>query len=585
LIYGIIFFGLLFAWRRYDLKRQRLKKELELEHVEAEKLIELDSMKSRFFANISHEFRTPLTLILGPLQKLFARSYDEETKQELGIMQRNARRLQNLINQLLDLSKLESGKMELHARETDVIPLIKGYVQSFESLARQKGIDLIFNSGLETILLWTDQDKLEKILYNLLSNAFKFTPEGGRIEVRVYSLQLAEMRRFTANCQLSTANLDKGCIVISVTDTGPGISPENLPHIFDRFYQTADNYSKDGDGTGIGLALTKELVDLHHGMIEVESVVGEGSVFRVYLPLGHEHLASEEIDENRQLAVSNRQLAIGNNNLIEHHAPLTVPRDQKSDVPLILIVEDNSDLRLYIRSYLDQSYNVIEAEDGRKGVDRAFEDIPDMIISDVMMPVMDGYEFCKTVKTDERTSHIPVILLTARASTESKLEGLETGADDFITKPFDPQELLTRIKNLIELRKNLQERFMRNFRKLGLEHLMDLETPDMKSTDQNFMQKAIRLVLENIADPDLNVEKLSADLAVSRRQLHRKMVAITGDSPNRFIRTVRLNRAAELLKNKSGNVTEIAYEVGFNNLSYFAKSFKEEFGILPSEMV
>ncbi|HNS17783.1 MAG TPA: HAMP domain-containing sensor histidine kinase [Bacteroidales bacterium] len=279
--------ALTYTWRRYDLKRQRLKQQLALERLESEKLKELDSLKSRFFANISHEFRTPLTLILGPLQKLFSNAPDEETRQDLSIMQRNARRLQNLINELLDLSKLESGKMELHTSTENIVELVKSYVQQFESLAKHKGITLEFRSERDDIPAWVDRDKIEKILYNLLGNAFKFTDMGGRIELAVSSWQLAEGAGNIANCQLSTANLPEQCIVITVSDTGAGIPPEKLPHIFDRFYQADDSYTTDSQGTGIGLALTKELVELHGGTITVEIVVNRGSVFRVFLPVSN----------------------------------------------------------------------------------------------------------------------------------------------------------------------------------------------------------------------------------------------------------------------------------------------------------
>jgi len=253
--------------------------------------------------------------------------------------------------------------------------------------------------------------------------------------------------------------------------------------------------------------------------------------------------------------------------------------------PIILIVEDNSDLRLYIRGYLDNSYSIIEAEDGQQGLERAIENVPDLIISDVMMPKMDGFELCERLKTDQRTSHIPIIILTARAGIESKIEGLETGADDFITKPFDPKELQTRIKNLIDQRRKLQDRFMKNIRKFGIEHLVEIETDEMTSMDQKFMQKVIQAVHKYLSDPEFNTEMLSSSISLSRMQVHRKLSALTGQTPGRFIRSIRLNKAAEMLKNKTGTVTEIAFEVGFNNLSYFAKCFHEQFGKTPKEFI
>ncbi len=336
-------------------------------------------------------------------------------------------------------------------------------------------------------------------------------------------------------------------------------------------------------------------MEIHHGRITVESDPDSyreenGTTFCVFLPKGKEHLKQEEIVEKTTITVIRDEfsepvpeLEFLENDLIpaDHQSQDGV--NGKEDKPYLLIVDDNADLRIYIRGYLNTYYNISEARDGEEGFNKATERIPDLIISDVMMPRMDGYELCEKLKTDERTSHIPVILLTARASTESRIEGLETGADDFITKPFDPLELQTRITNLINQRKKLLKRFMKNVRKMGIEQLLMLDTPDLTSMDQNFLQKAIEYIMENISDPNINVELLGEKMALSRRQLQRKIMGITGNSPNKFIRSIRLNRAAELILNQTGNVTEIAYEVGFNNLSWFAKSFKEQFGVLPSE--
>ncbi len=597
-LYIIFLFGVLYFWHWYELKRQKLRQELKLEQVEAEKLKELDKMKSRFFTNISHEFRTPLTLILGPIDKLRSYINDKEPRKDLDMMQRNAHRLQRLINQLLNLSRLESGKMKLQTREENIVALVNGYIQSFESLAKQKKIDLILNSSEENIPLFVDKDKIEKILYNLMSNAFKFTGEEGRIEVAVSSQQSTVGSEAIEDCQLIRSIAEEGRLKtedysnrgvnISISDTGRGIPSKKLEHIFDRFFQADDSYTKEQEGTGIGLALTKELVEIHHGKITVESQVGKGTTFSVFLPKGKEHLKSDEIVEKTTFKVKKEEFPEPFPELEFSENELSIDNYQnkdegKEDKPYILIVDDNADLRNYMKGYLDQHYNISEARDGGEGYNLAIEKIPDLIISDVMMPKLDGYELCKKLKTDARTSHIPVILLTARASSESKIEGLETGADDFITKPFDPLELQTRIKNLIMQRNMLHESFMKNVRKIGIEQLLTLESPDLNSMDQNFLQKAIEYILENISDPTINVELLGEEMSLSRRQLQRKIMGITGNSPNKFIRSIRLNRAAELILNKTGNVTEIAYEVGFNNLSWFAKSFKEQFGVLPSE--
>jgi signal transduction histidine kinase/ligand-binding sensor domain-containing protein/DNA-binding response OmpR family regulator len=574
-LYFLLFIGLIVAWRRYDLKRLRLKQQLEIEHIESGKLKELDSLKSKFFANISHEFRTPLTLILSPLEALLSKTSDPKSKQDLNIMQRNALRLQQLINQLLNLSKLESGQMKLQARKVNFVKLVNGYVQSFESLAKQKQIELVFHADKTEIPLYIDQEKLEKILYNLLSNAFKFTPEGGKIEVSVSKKSTFDNRQST---------IDN--VIISISDSGPGIPPDKLSHIFDRFYQVDDSSSRTHEGMGIGLALTKELVALHHGSISVESEEGHGTTFTMQLPVGKEHLKEEEIlsrdKSTADIDQAYEELIVGEE--IDHgpikHQPNIQYQDSK---PIILVVEDNTDLRDYIRGFLDESYQVMESGDGEAGLQQAIETVPDLIISDVMMPKMDGYQLCQKLKTDERTSHIPLILLTARAGTENRIEGLETGADDFITKPFDPHELTIRIKNLIDQRHRLRERFLKNADTIGLSRLMELPDSGIASTDQKFLKKAIGIVEKHLDDYEFSVEHLVRSMAVSQMQLYRKLKALVNLSANEFIRSIRLSHAAKLIKQKSGNIAQIAYAVGFNNPSYFAECFKKQFGVLPSE--
>jgi signal transduction histidine kinase/DNA-binding response OmpR family regulator len=542
-LYTLSFIILAIAWRRYDLKRHRLKQALELEQVEAEKLKELDGMKSRFFANISHEFRTPLTLILGPLDKLLTKTDDNECIQSLNVMQRNARRLQRLINQLLNLSKLEAGEMKLIAGERNIINLVRGYVHSFESLAKQKNIRLKFTSDDERTLIYVDNDKIEKILYNLLSNAFKFTPEGGEISVSVLTHPVKPIYKEGT----------KGGVNIIVADTGPGIPPDKVKHVFDRFYQANNGYSGDQEGTGIGLALTQELVKLHHGDIFVESKEGKGTTLvpEIQLP---EHDQLQESDQAKD----------------------GMPEDDAR--PLLLIVEDNDDLRSYIRSYLDDEYRIHEAVDGELGLQSAIKKVPDLIISDVMMPKMDGYQLCRKLKSDERTSHIPVIMLTAKAAREDKLEGLEIGADDFLTKPFDPAELQVRIKNLIEQRQNLREKYLRDF-KLYPQAIEE----EAVSMDEKFLQKAVEAVQDNISDSEFTVEVFGEKMAMSRMQLHRKITALTGHTANEFIRNLRLQKAAQLILKHTGDIAEIAYDTGFTTPSYFTECFRKYFGKSPTD--
>ncbi len=324
-------------------------------------------------------------------------------------------------------------------------------------------------------------------------------------------------------------------------------------------------------------------MELHRGIITVDSKFGKGTNFNVYLPLGKEHLKEEELFVKED-SIENQEYPPEQFDLLHEEVTFRDDKIEKNDAkPLLLIVEDNDDLRSYIRTFLIDEYLISEAIDGEMGLEKAIDKIPDLIISDVMMPKMDGYQLCERLKTDERTSHIPVIILTARASMESKIEGLETGADDFITKPFDTLELQTRIKNLIVQRRKLQDRFMKKIRKLGLEHLLEIEMEDMTSMDQKFMQRVTLTIQKCFSNPDFDLEMLSSDLALSRMQVHRKLKGLTGYTPGSFIRHIRLNRAAELLKNKIGTVSEITFDVGFNNLSYFSKCFKEQFGVLPSE--
>ncbi|MBN2088807.1 response regulator, partial [candidate division KSB1 bacterium] len=524
------------------------------------------TMKSRFFANISHEFRTPLTLILGPISKMLEKTRDSETRQELIMMQRNARRLQRLINQLLDLSKIEAGKMTLQTRPENIVNLLNRIVQSFESQAKLKEIELKFHSEPHEIIVYVDQEKIENIFYNLISNALKFTSPGGVVECNIRIIN-------DETDPKSTIQNPQSEIVIK--DSGIGIPSDRLDKIFDRFYQVDDSRTREHEGTGIGLALTKELVELHHGRIEVASELQKGTTFTVYLLLGKAHLKPEEIlSEQVVSSLETEKLPSFFEPSPETLTSETHPPQKV--LPILLIVEDNRDMRTYIRDCLCQQYQLIEAVDGEDGLQQAINCIPDLIISDVMMPKIDGYELCQNLKSDERTSHIPVILLTAKASMSSKIKGLEFGADDYLIKPFDPNELRVRVKNLIDSRRKLREKFSQNI------FLKPAEIA-VTSYDQRFLQRTIDIIEKHLIDPDFDVTLLTHEVGLSRMQLHRKLHALINQSANQFIRSLRLKRAAELLRQRYGNVSEIAYEVGFSNPSYFAECFRRQFGVVPSE--
>jgi len=586
-IYVLAFFGLIYLFHRNELKRIKLRQELELEQVNAEKLAELDVEKNKFFSNISHEFRTPLTLILGPLDRFIGKLKNEDQKQELNLVRRNARRLQTLINQLLSLSKIESGRMRLKARPENIVKLTGLFLQSFHSMAEDKGIKLEFESDAEVYIVCIDTIKFEKVVNNLLSNAFKFTEQGGKVKVGISSFTPLgpHLRGYSPASELFPLG-GKG-VKISISDTGIGIHKEKLPHVFDRFYQVDETQMKTNLGTGIGLALTKELVELHHGTITADSEPGIGTTFTILLPMGKGHLSEEEIFESGKVGSETDDDLLNDDYLfVQDGASKTDLRTEVQndrDLPLLLIVEDNDDMRTYIKSYLAISYNIIEAANGKEGGKKAIEHIPDLIVSDLMMPKVDGNEMTTQLKSDERTSHIPIILLTAKASKESKLEGLETGADDFLTKPFDADELLVRINNLINQRKRLREVFGEKLSKVVSPKLTDLNDSGISSMDEQFLRKAYELAEKEMSDPEFGVSAFSSQIGLSRMQLHRKLKALTNQTATDFIKVIRLNKAALLLQSKSATATEIAYDIGFNSPSYFFTCFKEHFGKTPSD--
>ena len=551
-IAGLLFLlGIFQYFRNHQrFKRQQVELSVKLEQAKSNKLRELDQMKSSFFANISHEFRTPLTLILSPIRQMLDGTLKGNTEYWLRNMERNGRRLLNLVNQLLDLSRLESGKMDVHKKTEDAVDIFKAMTYSFESLAESRQINYYIKHPKSLVPAELDRDKVEKILVNLLSNAFKFSEEGGRIEARMEVLE--------------------GMILFKISDTGPGIPEQELPHVFERFFQT-EGSSEYGVGSGIGLALSKELAELHGGKIEVSSKEEEGSTFSLYLPVGSPDVSQISFGEKPTPSIVS---SVVSKKIVKES--LELPLDNKQ--AQLLLVEDNPDLSHYIRAQFKDRYNVTIAMDGAEGLQKAIDTTPDLIISDVMMPKMDGIELCKHLKTNEKTSHIPVIMLTAKAEQNDKLVGLETGADAYVIKPFDPKELQIRVEKLIEQRQQLREKFSSDFNFKPNEIAVN-------STDFTFLQNVKTIIENHIGDELFGVPELSQAIGFSRSQLHRKLSALTDKSASQLIREMRLYRAKDLLEQKAGNASEVAYRCGFSSPAQFSKSFKKFFGYSPSEVV
>jgi ligand-binding sensor domain-containing protein/signal transduction histidine kinase/DNA-binding response OmpR family regulator len=560
----IVIAGLFFILFTFLVNKEKLKNDLVLERLKAKKLHELDMMKLRFYTNISHEIRTPLTLILGPLEKMKNNLLPQpEIKGHVEVMHRNATQLHQLINQLLDFRKLETGNLKLILTRGDLVSFISEIISSFDKYAEEKEIELKFNSLKKGILTNFDTDKVAKIMNNLLSNAFKFTGKGGKISVNL-SLVFDDS---TEN-ELPGKSDENRLIEITVKDTGIGISESNLEKIFTRFFQVGEGATQTG--TGIGLALTKELVKLHNGKLFATSKPGKGSKFTVQLP--YEDL---NLSEASDYAVAGDQK--------EQLQAVFVSDDHLSDQivvgqKIMLLVDDNADVRYFIKSHFSATYQVLEAGNGLEGWDIALKTIPDIIISDVMMPDMDGFEFCRKIRKDERTSHIPILLLTALGSREHEIEGLSYGADDYITKPFDLAILQTKVENILSVRQSLKQKYTG-------EILLQPRNVILSSPDERFLQKAITVVEDNIDDPDLDIEKFASEIGVSRMQLYRKLNALTEMTVKEFVRSIRLKRAAQMLVQKKLNISEVAYAVGFRDLSHFRKCFKQEFGMSASEYV
>ncbi|MCU4177236.1 two-component regulator propeller domain-containing protein [Carboxylicivirga sp. N1Y90] len=542
LIYTLLLLSLVIYFRYSMVRKERLKFNIEQERMRAKQNHEMDEMKLRFLTNVSHEFRTPLTLILTPLQKILGKKEYQSDRKLLEVIDRNARNLLTLVNQLLDFRKLELHGMRYNPSHGNIVSFLQGVIESFEEGFKKKDINFNFSHEVDQYMLNFDGDKLQKVMMNLLSNALKFTQEKGSVTVNL--------------------SVDMEMVHISVVDSGIGIKKEDLDKIFIRFYQSDINKKLGLSGSGIGLNLAREMVQLHNGTIRVESEEGVGASFIVSLPDDKVKLALEaEIDKEDNLGVNEQEL-----------------ETSASGVPVILLVEDNLDFRTFMKESLQDKFIVHEAADGQIAYDTVHKVLPDLIISDVMMPNVDGLELCQMLRKDIRTSHIPLILLTARSADEDKIKGLEIGADDYITKPFNMDLLMLRVNHLLQKRSKMQKQFQETVE-------INPSEVQITSMDEKLIKKAVSLVEENMSEAGFSVEHLSKELGMSRVYLYKKLLAITGKSPIEFIRIIRLKRGAQLLEKSQMNIAEVAYAVGFNNPRYFSKYFKEEYGLLPTAYV
>ena len=563
MLYGVLTLAFIYRVYRFMLSRR-------LAQAEAFRLKELDELKTKLYTNITHEFRTPLTVIQGMADQI-----GNNPKEARRLIRRNSKNLLHLVTQMLDMSKIESNKMDMHWVQGNIISYLRYLTQSFQSYAQAKKTQLVFEAGPPEIMMDYEPEKLQHIIANLLSNAIKFTHEGGHVSIHVNEV----------TDHLPLAKTTSPILRIIVRDDGIGIKEEHLPHIFDRFYQADGSTTRRGDGTGIGLALARELTELMNGVIKVKSELGHGTEFKILLPIRQ---TADLLDNSKgpgtgsglmpyfpsiHAAKKSRAPSDPSDSQPIQDQPITDP----SNLPLLLIIEDNPDVVIYIRGCLAPLYNVQVAENGKTGIEKALELIPDIIISDVMMPEKDGFEVTQTLKKDERTSHIPIILLTAKADMDSRLEGLERGADAYLAKPFDKKELLIRLEKLVELRRKMQVRYGQ---------LAPLPpTPDVDLQVEDAFLKKIREAVEaHISDVEFTVVRLCREVGMSQPQLYRKIKALTGRSTAAYMRSLRLQKGKILLETTDLNVSEVAFEVGFSNPFYFSNTFSKEFGRSPSDM-
>lgn len=541
-----------------------------------EKMRELDEMKLQFFINVSHEFRTPLTLILNPVDKIIS-SFDkpEVVKYSAHQIQRSARKLLSLVNQLLDFRKMDLGKAPLDPIKGDIVSFTKDISKLFDDFSSEKSINFSFETSLDSMYMWFDPDKLEKIITNLISNALKFTPKGGYVSLQVNKKKISKIRSSVFGQDSLSESIE-----IVVSDTGIGLKNEQLSTVFDRFFH-ADSIST---GTGIGLNFTKSLVEQHGGQISVTSEENKGTKFTVEIPCESKQM-NDVLRSNQKSRTDIKEFDFNTIKSLEYDLAITDTDDiediesevSNTNTQTVLIVEDNKELRLHLKNELQSKFKVKEAINGAEGLEKANKFYPDIVISDVMMPEMDGFEMCRSLKSSTDTCHIPIILLTARSLEEDRMEGYTIGADAYLPKPFNVHVLRARIKNLLESKKMLREKFLSQT-SIGPSNELTTNT-----LDEKFLDEVTKIILDNVSDSNFGLEQLISEIGVSRSHFYRKINSLTGQNPSNFIRTIRLKYAAELLKNKTGSIKEIAYRSGFNSTAYFSKTFRELFEMTPNE--
>ena len=572
LFYFLLIVAILGGFIYYILNKQQLETDITIKQIEQRNLEDNHQMRVRLFTNFSHELRTPLTLIIGPLNEILAnKSLPDWLRPKLEMLFKNAQRLLWLVNQLMDFRKLESGFMKLNISQVDFNMFVEDILLTFKELASTKDIKLELDNQNSNIDTWFDPILLEKVFFNLLSNAFKHTGNKGEVRILVREVKPDEIKQITeAIFPL------KGALLVEVSDNGNGIEQHEIEKIFEPFYQAHNHEGANIYGTGIGLNLCKGIVELHSGTIWAESEAGKGSTFRILLPLGNEHFSAIELSDLKTVE-HDRSVIV---DLPDNPAPIvyesTESRLRKRDSFTVLVVEDNEDVRGYVKSLLVDDYRIIEAEDCLIGCKLATEFVPDLIISDIMTPNMSGIELCNELKNNGVTNHIPIILLTALSGMEQVKEGFESLADDYIVKPFNPELLKLRVENLISIRRRIRDLFDKNNTYGNL-------TPNLPNAEDKFISKVFDYIKGNIDNPDLRIDSFSKDVGMSRVQFYRKIKSITGKTPSTLILEIRMNAAAELIKKSDLNINEIAYQVGFNDSSYFGKCFKTYFGVTPGE--